>query len=79
MARHESWVDGIHPDDRHGAEARYRQSLGDRADFVQTYRIVQPSGAVRWIRERAFWFQDAEGRWQLGGFAEDITESKETE
>jgi len=79
MARPESWLEAIHPEDRSNAETRYRRALGDRADFVLTYRIVQPSGAVRWIRDRAFWFQDPEGRWQMGGFAEDISESKETE
>jgi PAS domain S-box-containing protein len=77
MARPESWLDAIHPEDRPNAEAR--QALGDHADYVLTYRIVQPSGAVRWIRDRAFWFQDPDGRWQVGGFAEDTTESNQTE
>ena len=79
MSRPESWLEALHPEDRAGVETRYRRSLEDRAEYVQTYRVVQPGGAVRWIRDRAFWFQDPDGKWQLGGFAEDITESKETE
>jgi PAS domain S-box-containing protein len=79
LSRPESWVEAIHPDDRPRVEARRRQTLRDRIDFDEGYRVVQPSGSVRWIRDRGFWFQDPEGRWRMGGFAEDMTEQKETE
>ncbi len=74
-----AWLEAIHPDDREQAEAVWeRQRLGEVVD--NEYRIVQPSGEVRWIRDRAFPVRDAGGRIiRIGGVAEDITERKRYE
>lgn len=75
-ARPESWMESIHPDDRqHAAERFARQIQGEILE--NEYRIVQPSGDVRWIRDRAFPVRDDDGNMvRLAGVAEDITDRK---
>jgi diguanylate cyclase (GGDEF)-like protein/PAS domain S-box-containing protein len=70
------WLNAIHPDDRLRAEEIFRRQLnGEPLD--SDYRIVQPSGAVRWIRGRSFPVHDAAGRViRVGGVSEDITDRK---
>ena len=73
------WMAVVHPDDRASVEAMSRcQRSGEILD--NEYRIVQPSGAIRWIRDRAFPIPDGAGRMiRLGGVAEDITDRKHYE
>jgi PAS domain S-box-containing protein len=71
----QSFVDSIHPDDRDRVVAALKkQSAGE---YDQEYRIVQPGGEQRWIRDRAFPIYDSEGQlYRLVGIAEDITQNK---
>ena len=75
-ANPESWMDSIHPEDRGHAEKIYRrQAQGENVE--NEYRIVQPSGAIRWISDRAFPVRDSDGNMvRLAGVAQDITERK---
>jgi PAS domain S-box-containing protein len=71
-----TWLDAVHPDDRQRVEraVRTQQILGG---YDEEYRIIQPDGSVRWIRDRAFPINDAEGHvYRVTGIAEDITERK---
>lgn len=69
-----TWVDAVHPDDRVRIEAQFREQAGG---INQSFRIVQPGGAVRWIRARGFPIEDAAGKpYRIAGIAEDITESQ---
>lgn len=71
-----TWLDAVHPDDRQRVERAVmtQQILGG---YDEEYRIIQPNGSVRWIRDRAFPIHDAEGRvYRVTGIAEDITERK---
>lgn len=44
------------------------------------YRIVRPTGEVRWILDRAFPFRDhPQDGYRVAGVAEDITERKQAE
>jgi diguanylate cyclase (GGDEF)-like protein/PAS domain S-box-containing protein len=72
----ESWMLSIHPDDRAGAGETFRRQV--RGEVLENeYRIVQPSGAIRWIRDRAFPIRDSVGNIvRLAGVAEDTTERK---
>jgi PAS domain S-box-containing protein len=73
------WLDAVHPDDR--------ERVGDSFDVKkvqsrldQEYRILQPDGSVRWIRDRRFpVMNEALGVDRLVGIAEDITELKNAE
>ena len=75
----QAWAEAIHPDDR----VRIAEAAGVRqggGKYDETYRIVRPDGAVRWIRDRAFPVKDAKGKVRrLVGVAEDITGHKQME
>jgi diguanylate cyclase (GGDEF)-like protein/PAS domain S-box-containing protein len=75
----ESRMNSIHPEDRKCAEERFHRQLAGEI-FDNEYRIIQPSGPIRWIRDRAFPVRDAAGTVvRLAGVAEDITERKQSE
>jgi diguanylate cyclase (GGDEF)-like protein/PAS domain S-box-containing protein len=73
-----SFLDAIHPDDR----PRILAALEDqrREVYNEEYRIVRPSGEIRWIWDRAFPIRNQHGEiYRTAGIAEDITERKQTE
>jgi PAS domain S-box-containing protein len=73
------WLDYIHPEDRE----RVRQSakrIKELGGYDEEYRVVQPSGKIRWIRDRAFALRDDDGVvYRIVGLASDITSGKESE
>ena len=75
-ANPESWMHSIHPEDRARATEIFLRQL--QGEIVESeYRIVQPSGAIRWIRDQAFPVRDKSGKIiRLAGVAEDNTERK---
>jgi PAS domain S-box-containing protein len=72
-----SFLDAVHPEDReHVRSAVEQHSRGEPSDVE--YRIIQPDGTVRWIRDRGFPIKDATGRvYRFAGIAEDTTEKKQ--
>lgn len=71
-----SWVEWVHPEDArrvHNAIARLR--AGARVNLE--YRVVLPSGKIRWLHDRGFpiWSRDGTIEY-LGGVAEDVTHRK---
>lgn len=77
--RPELWLEYIHPDDRE----RIRQAA-DSSDkpgtYDEEYRVIQPTGEIRWIRDRAFPLRDNRGIvYRIVGIASDITARKESE
>ena len=75
-----SFLDAVHPDDRERVRAFTLGQLDREEPTEEEYRIVTPSGSVRWIRDRAFPVRDASGRvFRTAGIAADITEKKEAE
>ncbi|MBD6616391.1 PAS domain S-box protein [Komarekiella sp. 'clone 1'] len=74
-----SWVDGVHPEDRDRLMAKLeRQKRGEATS--EEYRILQPDGSMRWIWDRGFAMQNEQGYvYSCGGVVEDITERKQAE
>ncbi len=73
-----NWLDAIHPEDRD----RVSQALSKQASggYDETYRVTRPSGAIRWIHDRAFPIHDKDGKvYRVVGCAEDITAGKQVE
>jgi len=70
------WMEAIHPEDRD----RIRQAVFDRqvrGEYDETYRIIRPDGAVRWVHDRAFPVRDESGQViRIVGVAEDVTARK---
>jgi PAS domain S-box-containing protein len=74
-----SYEEIIHPDDRLHVLAKLDESVRT-GSFDERFRIVRPSGEVRWIWVRGFPGRDADGKiTRLGGTALDITALKKAE
>jgi PAS domain S-box-containing protein len=74
-----SWMDAIHAEDRDKMEKAVLQ-LKTSGGYDLEYRIVRPDGEVRWIRDRAFPVEDADGKtYRIAGVAEDVTQRRELE
>ena len=71
----ESWLESVHQDDRkYVEEALPLQALGQ---YDVEFRIVRPTGEIRWVRDRAFPIKDAKGEiYRVAGICEDITAQK---
>lgn len=76
-ARSGVWDEAIHPEDRGRViKARRTKQLSGRYD--EEYRIEQPNGQVRWIRDRAFPIRGEDGEiLRIAGIAEDVTQARE--
>ena len=75
----EEWMGAIHPEDRERVQRAAATRQVDGA-YDESYRIVQPDGGIRWIRDRAFPVRDENGVvYRIAGVAEDITERKQLE
>lgn len=73
--RPQAWMDTVHADDYPRVLNAFPQRV--RGEYDIEYRILRPSGEVRWIRDRAFPIRDEDGSvYRLAGIAEDITERK---
>src|SRR5882724_11253809 len=77
--RFDSFLEGVHPEDRTGVEQMLaRQRQGDNDPFE--YRIVRPDGSIRWILRRSFPIRDASGQIRrVAGIGQDVTERKRAE
>ncbi len=75
-----SFFDSIHPEDRERILGKVRNLSGEQTVFDEEYRIVEPDGSVRWIRNRAFPIRDDRDEIHLiTGLARDITGRKLSE
>lgn len=73
-----SFLDAVHPEDRERVRAAFDKQI--TGEYDQEYRIVQPDGCVRWIRDRAFPIKNEAGQvYRIVGTAEDITEQKQAQ
>ena len=75
----QSWLEAIHPADRERVVEAVGKMLAE-ARYGETYRIVQPNGSIRWIRDQGFPVYDAAGSLvRMAGLAADITDLKQGE
>jgi PAS domain S-box-containing protein len=71
----EYWRDILHPDDREATLAKIQQALTGVCEFVDQFRIVQPTGEVRWIDAHSLIQRDAQGKiTHMVGTNLDVTE-----
>ncbi|HEY9675240.1 MAG TPA: PAS domain S-box protein [Waterburya sp.] len=77
-ANPKSYVDGIHPDDRHLVITAIEANA--TGEFDVEYRVIQPDGSVRWIRDRGFPIRNQAGEiYRRAGIAQDTTSQKQAE
>src|SRR5262245_17521813 len=76
------WTETIHPDDRERVVSTFSAWIAgaDVNNREVEFRIVQPSGAVRWIHERWVLTVNEQGRpIRVSGISTDITDRKRAE
>ncbi|MBW4693562.1 MAG: GAF domain-containing protein [Lyngbya sp. HA4199-MV5] len=72
-------IDSIHPDDRAGYVAALAQSAQTLSAFSHEWRIVMPSGKVKWLQGHAQPQQRPDGAIAWCGAMQDMSERKRTE
>lgn len=76
----DAWRGALHPEDRALAEDRVRDAIQKQAPLDTQYRIVLPSGEVRWIGAKGDVRYDAQGQCVgLSGICIDITQRRQDE
>lgn len=73
-----SYIDAVMEADHPVVIQAYQDQLQGHNTEIE-YRIVRPDGSVRWILDRTFVVQAAQGKGRVCGIAEDITQRKQTE
>lgn len=74
-----SWIDSVHPEDRDRVITAFTR-MAQQDEFIQEYRIIRPNGGIRWISARSFALRNITREiYRYVGFAEDITDRKQTE
>jgi len=79
-ANPDQWVDFILPEDRARVVSAFERLTADAPSIDIEYRILRPSGEIRWVRLRGFQVRD--GNHSLvnyNGIVSDITERKQSE
>ena len=70
----------IHPDDQAEVEAKIAETLETGGAFSAEYRLLHPTGAVRWVRAQGWCRAGADGRPDhFPGVAFDISDRKRIE
>jgi PAS domain S-box-containing protein len=76
----EGVLDMVHPEDREAVQTEYLDSLREKTPYSIEYRIVRPSGQIRFVHEQGRNDFDAEGTSVRSmGTIQDITERKQVE
>ncbi|VTS08798.1 PAS domain S-box protein [Tuwongella immobilis] len=78
--RQEHFLARVHPDDRRIIDDRMHDMLTNRSPFAEEYRILHPSGEIRWALSIGRMFFDAHGSpVRMLGVVQDITARKQAE
>jgi PAS domain S-box-containing protein len=79
-ATFESWLQVVHPEDRQPASERLEAAIRARVRLENEYRVVLPTGEVRWINALGDTSYDENGKpLRMSGICLDITERKRAE
>ncbi|MEN9974666.1 MAG: hypothetical protein RLZZ282_672 [Verrucomicrobiota bacterium] len=79
-ATFDAWRECLHPDDLKAAEERIDNAIRDHTRLESDYRIVLPSGELRWIHTSGSTAYDTAGQpLHMAGLCIDTTERKRTE
>jgi PAS domain S-box-containing protein len=77
VASPETWLSRVHPQDRARVARAWEEAQRSGGLFRETYRVVWPSGTVRWIEARGGFLRDEAGRPMVGtGAFHDVTERR---
>jgi PAS domain S-box-containing protein len=72
---YDEWLQLVHPEDRPRAAEELARTLRGDAPYRAEYRVVRPTGEIRYVRSEAEVTRDESGRpLRLLGMVQDITE-----
>ncbi len=78
LGAYQTWQNGLHPDDKAAAEEDLKKALRGDKSFDTEFRVVRPTGEVRYIKANALVQRDAAGDpVRMIGINYDITERKQ--
>ncbi|MFC0134014.1 hybrid sensor histidine kinase/response regulator [Massilia eurypsychrophila] len=73
------WTASVHADDRAALLQRW-EGLREHGAYDEEYRVAQPDGAMRWVRDRAFVVKDAMDQpYRIARITSDISGRKAME
>jgi diguanylate cyclase (GGDEF)-like protein/PAS domain S-box-containing protein len=73
------WFEVVHPDDRVWVKQMSQELLQSGSKDLE-YRILQPDGTLRWVRDRAYLMCDVGWKTtRINGIVTDITEKKQVD
>ena len=72
-------VQRTHPDDRAHVQQVIERASETGTEFEHEYRLLLPSGAIKYVRALAQPFQDASGNLEFVGAVSDISEQRRAE
>jgi PAS domain S-box-containing protein len=73
------WIASVHADDRAALMQRW-EGLREHGAYDEEYRVAQPDGAMRWVRDRAFVVKDAMDQpYRIARITSDISGRKAME
>jgi len=77
---YDSFLQSVHPEDRKQIEEAVNRALSGDASYRATFRIMQPSGGIRWLEAQGQAYRDGLGKAvRMMGVTQDITERKKAE
>ena len=72
-----AWIKSIHPEDSDHASKVIQESLEEKREYlVNDYRIILPSGEIRWIRSTGHTVYENNKPMRMYGLCMDITDNK---
>ena len=79
-ASFDTWRGLLHTEDRQEAELKIEQAINDHLPLTSEYRIITPTGEVRWIRAVGDTDYDEQGLpLRMSGICIDVTKTKVAE
>lgn len=79
-AAYDAWENGLHPDDKANAVKEVEKALSGEKDFDTVFRVIHPSGDIRYIKGNADVIRDESGKpIRMVGVNYDVTERIERE
>jgi PAS domain S-box-containing protein len=73
------WLDAVHPEDRPRLEGRWA-ALATRPHYDEEYRVCQPAGDTRWVRDRLRPVRNSRNEvYRVARVSSDISPRKEME
>lgn len=58
---YETFLDGIHPEDREAVDLEYKNSVKNRTPYEISHRLRFNDGRIKWVREKGFTQFDSDG------------------